>query len=107
MKRTVTGSSKMRPNLEDNDFALILHCVTCGTLRAFVLNIHLAALQARRISSFAIESTCSVCGHIVGASIAWTNVKQRGYIHRTPPPMEGLKLEDGCGLEKPTRRIEE
>ena len=98
--QTVQGTKHGQPPAENNDIGLSLRCIACGTLRTFVININLAALEARQTAAFGMESTCSVCGQQIGVTLAWVNRRQKGYSF-CPPPILDLQAHDEVPLQKP------
>jgi ribosomal protein S14 len=102
--QAVQGTKHGQPPAEDTDLALSLRCVSCGTLRAFVVNINLAALQARQTTAFGVEAICSVCGRKIGATVAWAN-RRKGYSFHSPPALD-LQAHDEIPLQKPIAREE-
>ena len=97
------GSARHAPDIMDNEIALILHCLQCGTMRSYIISPHLNALEARRTAAFGIEAICQQCGRIIGATLAWT-ARTKGYSWRHPPPMDAYRIEDAIGLRKPEAR---
>jgi len=107
VKKTTFGYCLRPPAHEHKDVAITLHCVTCGTLRSFLISVNLAAFEARTVSAFGVEASCPVCNQTVGFSLSWIDGKQPGYSYKPAVPMNSTRIEDGMSLQRPIEARQE